>query len=122
MSVSPISVTINDVLNIAGIYPTKKVHYQLTPQQLSETTVALGQGKLNDTGALLINTGEFTGRSPKDKYCVKDEITADAVHWNEFNIATTPDIFDAMHIKLQKHLAQNELWVRDAYVDRKSVV
>ena len=116
MSVSQMSETINDFLKSTGINPAKQVHYQLTPQQLSETTVTLGQGKLNDTGALLINTGEFTGRSPKDKYCVKDEITADAVHWNEFNIATTPDIFDAMHIKLQKHLAQNELWVRDAYV------
>jgi phosphoenolpyruvate carboxykinase (ATP) len=116
MSVSQMSETINNVLENAGINSTKPVHYQQTAEQLSASTVSLGQGKLNDKGALIINTGEFTGRSPKDKFCVKDEITADAVHWNEFNIAITPEVFDSMHAKLKKHLAEKELWVRDAYV------
>lgn len=108
--------TVNNVLASTGINTNNPVHYQETPEQLSNSTVALGQGVLNDTGALLINTGEFTGRSPKDKFCVKDEITADAVHWNEFNIAITPEVFDNMHSKLINHLSQKELWVRDAYV------
>ena len=54
----------------------------------------MGEGVLNDTGALVINTGEFTGRSPKDKFIVKDEITADTVHWNEFNIPIEEKYFD----------------------------
>ncbi len=108
--------TVNDVLATIGINSNQNIHYQLTPKELSDATVILGQGKLNDTGALLINTGEFTGRSPKDKFCVKDEITADAVHWNDFNIAITPEVFEKMHVKLIKHLEQKELWVRDSYV------
>jgi phosphoenolpyruvate carboxykinase (ATP) len=116
MSVSQTSETINDVLTNTGIKTDKPVHYQLTSEQLTNATVNLGQGKLNDTGALLINTGEFTGRSPKDKFCVKDDITADAIHWNEFNIAITPEVFDNMHAKLKAHLSVKELWVRDAYV------
>ncbi len=116
MSVSQMLETVNNVLASTGINTNNPVHYQETPEQLSNSTVALGQGVLNDTGALLINTGEFTGRSPKDKFCVKDEITADAVHWNEFNIAITPEVFDNMHSKLINHLSQKELWVRDAYV------
>jgi phosphoenolpyruvate carboxykinase (ATP) len=116
MSVSQMSETINNVLETAGINSTNPIHYQQTPEQLSESTISLGQGKLNDKGALIINTGEFTGRSPKDKFCVKDEITADAVHWNEFNLAITPEVFDSMHVKVKKHLAEKELWVRDAYV------
>jgi phosphoenolpyruvate carboxykinase (ATP) len=116
MSVFNLSETINNVLATTGIDSTNPVHYQQTPEQLSATTVALGQGKLNDKGALIINTGEFTGRSPKDKFCVKDDITADAVHWNEFNIAITPEVFDNMHAKVKKHLSEKELWVRDAYV------
>ena len=116
MSVSQMLETVNDVLANTGIKTNQPVHYQKTPEQLSNTTVLLGQGVLNDTGALLINTGEFTGRSPKDKFCVKDEITADAVYWNEFNIAITPDVFDKMHEKLLKYLSEKELWVRDAYV------
>ena len=108
--------TVNNVLASTGIKTNQPVHYQQTPEQLSNATVALGQGVLNDTGALLINTGEFTGRSPKDKFCVKDEITAEAVHWNEFNIAITPEVFDNMHAKLVKYLGEKELWVRDSYV------
>jgi phosphoenolpyruvate carboxykinase (ATP) len=116
MQLSTMTETAKDVLANTGIHTNKPVHYQQTPAQLSEQTVALGQGILNDTGALCINTGEFTGRSPKDKFCVKDEITADAVHWNEFNIAITAEVFDKMHAKLIDHLSKNELWVRDAYV------
>ena len=116
MSVSQMLETVNNVLASTGITTGKPVHYQQTPEQLSESTIELGQGVLNDTGALLINTGEFTGRSPKDKFCVKDEITADAVHWNDFNIAITPQVFDNMHAKLINHLGEKELWVRDAYV------
>jgi len=116
MSVSQMLETVNDVLASTGIKTSNPVHYQQTPEQLSNATVALGQGVLNDTGALLINTGEFTGRSPKDKFCVKDEITADAVHWNDFNIAITPDVFDNMHTKVVKHLSGKELWVRDSFV------
>ncbi len=108
--------TVNDVLAKIGINTSQTLHYQQTPQELSDATIRLGQGNLNDTGALLINTGEFTGRSPKDKFCVKDEITAEAVHWNDFNIPITPEVFDKMQQKLITHLSQKDLWVRDSYV------
>ena len=114
MSVSQMPETVNDVLAAIGISTNQNIHYQQTPQQLSDDTVNLSQGKLNDTGALVINTGEFTGRSPKDKFCVKDEITAEAVHWNDFNLPISPQVFDNMHTKLIAHLSQKELWVRDA--------
>jgi phosphoenolpyruvate carboxykinase (ATP) len=116
MSISISPEEIYQKLKATGITSTTPVHYQLLPDQLSQSTISLGQGKLNNTGALVINTGEFTGRSPKDKFCVKDEITADAVHWNEFNIAITPEVFDKMHAKLIKYLGEKELWMRDAYV------
>ena len=116
MSVSQMPETVNDILATIGINTIQPIHYQQTPEELTEATVNLGQGKLNDTGALLINTGEFTGRSPKDKFCVKDDITAEAVHWNDYNIAITPEVFDKMHAKLIGHLSKKELWVRDAYV------
>ena len=46
-----------------------------------------GEGQLSDTGALVIHTGEFTGRSPKDKFIVKDEINpALTINWNDFNL------------------------------------
>jgi phosphoenolpyruvate carboxykinase (ATP) len=65
---------------------SENVHYQTTPCDLVLDTLRLDEGVLSDTGALVIQTGEFTGRSPKDKFTVKDDVTADTVHWNEFNI------------------------------------
>jgi phosphoenolpyruvate carboxykinase (ATP) len=101
----------------AGIKTNKTlIHHQLSPDQLVQDTLRLGQGILNDTGALVINTGEFTGRSPRDKYIVRDEFTRDLIHWNEFNIPLEPANFDAIHTNILNYLEkQPELWVRDCY-------
>ena len=53
--------------------------WNLTPAQLVEDTILSGEGELTDTGALAIETGEFTGRSPKDRFIVCDEKTENAV-------------------------------------------
>jgi len=98
-----------------GLQHTKAVHYQLNPDQLSQQTLKRGEGMLNDTGALLIKTGEFTGRSPKDKFIVKDDITSDTVHWNDFNLPIEASYFDAMYDKLTQYLSGKEIWVRDCY-------
>ncbi len=98
-----------------GIKSAENVHYQLKPQELTEQTVARKEGVINDTGALVIETGEFTGRSPKDKFIVKDEITSETVHWNEFNIPIEPKYFDQLYKKILTHLENKEIWVRDCY-------
>jgi phosphoenolpyruvate carboxykinase (ATP) len=98
-----------------GLHPQKPVHYQLTPSELTEQTVQRGEGKLNDTGALVVNTGEFTGRSPKDKFTVKDAITENTVHWNDFNIPIDAAYFDKMEQQLTNYLSEKEIWVRDCY-------
>lgn len=91
-------------------------HYQLAPEVLVEQAVNRGQGVLNDTGALCINTGEFTGRSPLDKFTVKDALTADSVHWNNFNIPVEEKYFFQLRDKMLRYLDQKEeVWVRDAY-------
>ena len=73
-------------LSNRGRQSPQKVHYQLTPSELLDDTLQKGQGILNDSGALVISTGQFTGRSPKDRFILRDEITQDAINWNEFNI------------------------------------
>ena len=91
------------------------VHYQLSPDLLIEQTILRGQGTLNNTGALVINTGEFTGRSPKDKFIVKDAITENSVHWNEFNFPISESHFNTVYNKMMAYLADKELWVRDCF-------
>ena len=98
-----------------GLQTNEPVHYQLSPLELSEQTVKRNEGVLNDTGALVIKTGKFTGRSPKDKFTVKDELTADTVHWNNFNIPMEEKYFFQLKEKMIKYLSGKELWVRDCY-------
>src|SRR5437763_6740985 len=87
-----------------GFRNTETVHYQSSPEELVQSTLRMGEGMLNDTGALVIKTGEFTGRSPKDKFTVKDELTADTIHWNEFNQPIDPKYFNIIYKKIMKNL------------------
>ncbi len=103
-------------LSVLGLGEQAHIHYQLCPSELVEQAVHLGQGVLNDTGALCIKTGEFTGRSPKDKFTVKDSITENSVHWNNFNIPIDEKYFHQLKKKLLDYLgSKEEIWVRDAY-------
>lgn len=112
----PTKITIpkNALINI-GLRTASNIHYQLTPAELSEQTLLRGEGVLNDTGALLINTGKFTGRSPKDKFTVKDALTENTVHWNDFNIPFEEKNFFQLKDKMLAYLEDKEIWVRDCY-------
>jgi phosphoenolpyruvate carboxykinase (ATP) len=100
-----------------GLRIADTVHYQLSPEELIQDSLRKGEAQLNDTGALVINTGEFTGRSPKDRFIVKDEITAGTIHWNEFNQPLQESYFDRIFSKMTAYLSQlPELWIRDCYV------
>lgn len=102
-------------LESLGISSTQPVHFQLSPEQLTQQSVDRGEGVLNDTGALVIKTGKFTGRSPKDKFTVKDDLTADTVNWNDFNIPIDEKYFFQLKAKMTAYLSSKEIWVRDCF-------
>lgn len=109
-------ITIPKNLLKLGIKNTENIHYQLSPEELVQDTLRLGDGVLSNTGALVIRTGEFTGRSPKDKFIVKDNTTANSVHWNDFNLPVDQKYFDIVHKKMIAWFENlPELWVRDCY-------
>ncbi len=89
-------------------------HWNLNPEELINITEEKGLGKLTNTGAIAVDTGEFTGRSPKDRFIVKDDITKDAVWWGDINIPFSPEDFDKLYDKVVNHLSGKELYVRDA--------
>jgi phosphoenolpyruvate carboxykinase (ATP) len=90
------------------------VHYQLPSEVLSEQTQLRGQGELNSTGALCVNTGKFTGRSPQDKFIVADDWTNKNVNWNNFNIPIDESYFIQLQAELSNYFTKlPELWVRD---------
>lgn len=93
-----------------------KVNYQLSPEALVKKTISSNRGSLNDTGALVIETGKFTGRSPKDKFIVSDTTVKDNIDWNEFNNPIDPKYFDIILEKTIDFLnRQEEIFIRDAY-------
>ena len=92
-----------------------KVNYQLSPETLHDISVSKGLGVEASSGALAVNTGEFTGRSPMDRFIVKDDITKDRVWWGDINIAFEPEKFDKLYDKVVDYLSEKELFVRDSY-------
>ena len=92
-----------------------KVNYQLSPDQLHSIAIKKGQGVEASSGALAINTGEFTGRSPKDRFIVKDAVTEDKVWWGNVNIPFDPDKFQKLYDKVVDYMSNKEVFVRDSY-------
>jgi len=89
-------------------------HQNLTPSQLVEKSVSNGEGSLTSTGALAADTGEFTGRSPKDKYTVADQTTNETVWWGNINQKFDETKFDNLVAKIINHYKGKELYIRDA--------
>jgi phosphoenolpyruvate carboxykinase (ATP) len=93
-----------------------KAHWNLSAGELSKISVEKGMAKVADNGAIAVNTGEFTGRSPKDRFIVEDEKTKDQVWWGDINVGFPADKFDLLQEKMVAYLSGRELFVRDAYV------
>ncbi len=91
-------------------------HWNLSPEELQAITVEKGMGKETANGTLAINTGKFTGRSPQDRFIVKDDYTKDRVWWGKTNKAISPENFDYLQSEITNYLSGKEIYVRDAYV------
>ncbi|MEM9647848.1 MAG: phosphoenolpyruvate carboxykinase (ATP) [Bacteroidota bacterium] len=91
------------------------VRYQLSPKELHGVTLEKDMGKEASSGALAVNTGEFTGRSPMDRFIVKDDITKDKIWWGNINIPFEGEKFDKLYDKVINYLNEKELFVRDCY-------
>ena len=104
-----------DLQGAIGLDNLGNQFWNLTPAELVEDAILMGQGMLTDTGALAIETGEFTGRSPKDRFVVCDEKTENSVWWGDVNIKFTPEKFDALYNRMKAYLTGKDMYVRDAY-------
>lgn len=101
-------------LSYLGLDRAGKLFYQLAPAELVEEALKRNEGVLADSGALSVDTGEFTGRSPKDRFIVEDDVTRSAVWWGKVNIKFDAGKFDSLFKKMTDYLAGRELFVRDS--------
>ncbi len=102
-------------LETQGIMNLARAHWNLSVPALYEETVRRGEGLMAADGPLVCRTGLHTGRSPNDKFIVREPSSADRVWWGKVNRAIDPERFDALHDELLSYLAGKELFVLDAY-------
>jgi phosphoenolpyruvate carboxykinase (ATP) len=98
-----------------GLKNLRKINWNWSQDELIDEAVKRGMGQIVDAGALTVDTGEFTGRAPKDKYIVKDEKTKDTVYWGEVNQPIEARHFQPMLDELIAYLEGKEVYVKDAY-------
>lgn len=103
-------------LTAVGSSAVNNIHYQLPVRDLIQQTLDLNQGVLSDTGALVINTGTFTGRSPENRFIVRDSFTEKKVDWNKFNIPIAEQYFTELKRGMLEYLdSKRDVWIRDCY-------
>lgn len=98
-----------------GLANVAAAYWNLTPAELVEEAITRGEGTLVDSGALAADTGEFTGRSPKDRFIVCDDVTENSVWWGDVNIKFDSDKFDLLYHRVCAYLSGKEVFVRDSY-------
>jgi phosphoenolpyruvate carboxykinase (ATP) len=101
-------------LNSLGI-KNATIRYQLSSDELHAEILKKEQGVESSLGAISIDTGEFTGRSPKDRFIVKDAVTKGQVWWSDINLPFDSEKFDALYNKVTAYLSEKEIFVRDSY-------
>ena len=98
-----------------GLENVSAAYWNLNAAELVEETLIRGEGVLTDTGALAVDTGEFMGRSPKDKFIVYDDITKDTIWWSDVNFKFDALKFDILYNRVCAYLTGRDVYVRDSY-------
>src|SRR5437667_6929116 len=96
-----------------GIRNVHMAHWNLGTDQLLEHAIRRNEGVLASGGALAVNTGQFTGRSPKDKFVVQDELTASTVNWGAVNQPMFSEQFARLYAKVLAFLQGRDVYVQD---------
>jgi len=97
-----------------GIKPSK-IHRNLSPEELVETSVQKNEGIVTSTGSLSVKTGKYTGRSPDDRFIVYDDLTHDTIEWGKINHQFPVGKFDKIFEKMKKFVEGKELFVFDGF-------
>ena len=91
------------------------VHYNLTYEELAQHELDQNEGQLTDNGTFAVDTGVFTGRSPKDKFVVVEDSSSQNIDWGEVNQRISEETFDHLLQKVQKQLSKSQVYLTDAF-------
>ena len=107
--------TIRNQLAELGFAGTGAVHRNLPPAELIARSLARGEGILAANGALVVKTGEPSGRSPKDRFIVEESPFAEQIDWGDINQPCKPALFDRLLDKARGYLHDRDLYVFDGF-------
>ena len=102
-----------------GILNPSAVYRNLGPAQLTEAALRRGEGKLSNTGALVVTTGKYTGRSPDDKFIVDTPAIHNDIAWGKVNRPIAKERFDAILAKVCAYLQGREIFIFDGFANNE---
>ncbi|WP_406543390.1 phosphoenolpyruvate carboxykinase (ATP) [Clostridium ljungdahlii] len=103
-------------LSYLNINKYRNMYKNLSPSELTEFSIKRGEGFLSNKGALMINTGKYTGRSPKDRFIVNQESIRNKINWGNVNLSIEEDIFNKMYDKILNYISDKDIFVFDGFV------
>ena len=103
-------------LELHGLHNINVAYWNLGTAQLVEHAIQRREGNLASGGALVVRTGQFTGRSPRDKFVVRDEITDPNIQWGPVNQPLSEAQFDRIYRRMMAFWQGHEVYVQDCYV------
>lgn len=106
-------------LSIYGINPSSntKIYRNLSYDDIYQHELQSNTGTVVKNGTYAVDTGKFTGRSPKDKYIVENKPSSDNIWWGPVNRPMKPEVFERLHNKVSNHFSTNakNIYVFDGY-------
>ncbi len=102
-------------LEAHGISNVKTAYWNLTTPGLYEEAIKRNEGIMSHLGPLVVRTGQFTGRSPNDKFVVKEPTSDDFIWWGKVNRPFKPDRFDELHRRMASYLQGKDVFIQDCW-------
>jgi len=101
-------------LELIGIKPSS-VKSNLTQDEWRNEELDRGEGRLSSNGTVIVNTGIYTGRSPNDRFIVKDKETEELIDWGNVNLPLSEESFEILEKAVKKEMNQKDLFIFDGY-------
>ena len=95
-------------LSKSGIKHRGLTHRNLGVDDLVRKAVDRGEGEISKSGALTVQTGKYTGRSPNDRFVVDEPSVHDKINWGKINVSITPEQFEKLHEHIKAHMSKSE--------------
>ncbi len=116
---------INEIEKL-GLSNVGNVYYNSSYDELFDHEIKNGEGKLTSNGTFSVDTGIFTGRSPKDKYFVDQAPSNEHIAWGRINHKIGEDVFNELFAKVKNQLSNKDIYIQDVFsggslASRKSI-